>query len=136
MKLRSLLVLLLAVAAPLFGQDTPNSMGFSFHHISFVVPDYDANVDFWTNLGATQQPMQGAVRFSLFHFTGYDVVVTVMENKDNSGGSVGFFATFRRRKNAANSDSGRVAVTRGSSCRSPPAAASRPQAFRASRMRS
>jgi catechol 2,3-dioxygenase-like lactoylglutathione lyase family enzyme len=89
MKMRSLFVLILAVAAPLFAQDKPNSMGVSFHHISFVVPDYDANIDFWTKFGGTQQPMQGRTRFSAFHFTGEDVVVSVMENKSNSGGSVG-----------------------------------------------
>jgi catechol 2,3-dioxygenase-like lactoylglutathione lyase family enzyme len=89
MKLQSLLVLILAVASPLFAQDKPNSAGVPFHHISLAVPDYDANVDFWTKFGGTQQVMQGGVRFSIFHFTGEDVEVTVMENKSNSGGSVG-----------------------------------------------
>ena len=70
-------------------QDQPGAATFTFHHISTVVPDYDANIDFWTKFGGTQQVMPGNVRFSLFHFTGYDVVITVMENKNNSGGSVG-----------------------------------------------
>jgi len=82
-------VLMLAAAAPLWAQDKPNAMGISFHHLSFEVPDYDANIDFWKKFGGVQQIMQGRGRFSVFHFTGEDVVIGVMENTANSGGSVG-----------------------------------------------
>jgi catechol 2,3-dioxygenase-like lactoylglutathione lyase family enzyme len=87
MRLRSLAILLLAFAAPLFAQSQPAPI--PFHHFSFNVPDFDANVTFWQNFGATQQPGQANARFTIFHFPSSDVVVSILEDKTASGGSVG-----------------------------------------------
>jgi len=96
MKLRSLLILMLALAAlfsslcvPLSAQDKPNSLGVTFHSIAFQVPDYDANIEFWTKLGLTRQAMNGSARYAVFHCPSSDVAITVQEDKNASGGSVG-----------------------------------------------
>ncbi len=102
MKFRSLLIFMLALfapvlapfSAPVLAQGQPNSLGVVFHNISFEVPDYDANVDFWTKFGLTQQqpapqPATGSARFAVFHAPNSDVAITVQEDKTASGGSVG-----------------------------------------------
>lgn len=95
MKLRSLAILVLASAA-LFITAVRSSaqdkvVGIPFHHFSFNVPDFDANVTFWKNLGATQQPGQANpdMRFTIFHLPSSDVTVSILEDKAASGGSVG-----------------------------------------------
>lgn len=84
-----LLAGLAGAPASLRAQDAPNAPGFTFDHVSFVVPDYDAMVGFWRQFGGSQQVLPGRAHFSVFHFGAEPVVVTVTENAANSGGTVG-----------------------------------------------
>lgn len=87
MGLRLLALLLFVIPTQLFAQDQPAAI--PFHHFSFKVPDFDANVVFWTNFGATQQPAQPGAHSAIFHFPGSVVDVSLTEDKSASGGSVG-----------------------------------------------
>ena len=97
MKARLLAVFMLALAAlvlaplsaPVSAQAKPNSLGVVFHNISFQVPDYDANVDFFTKLGLIKQPSNATNKFSVFRCADSDVSYTVQEDLKASGGSVG-----------------------------------------------
>jgi catechol 2,3-dioxygenase-like lactoylglutathione lyase family enzyme len=83
------LAALAALAEPVYAQAKPNPQGVVFHNISFQVPDYDANVDFFTKLGLIKQPSESTNRFSVFRCPNSDVSYTVQEDLKASGGSVG-----------------------------------------------
>lgn len=86
----ALLVGLGATSLPLRAQErAPAAPAFMFDHVSFVVPDYDAMMSFWRQFGGTEQAIPGRARFSVFHFGNQPVHVSVMENRANSGGTVG-----------------------------------------------
>ena len=67
-------------------QAPTNSMGVVFHNISFEVPDYDAEVDFWTKFGL-EKAGNGNATISIFRCPGSQVSITVHVNKDTAGGS-------------------------------------------------
>ena len=84
-----LLVIVVAAAWPAAAQDKPNSLGVIFDNISFQVPDFEANIDFWTKFGLERQPSNGMNRFAVFRCPNSVVNITVQEDMKTSGASEG-----------------------------------------------
>src|SRR5579871_3112069 len=85
--LAMLAVLAIAPAKTAKAQAPANSMGVVFHNISFEVPDYDSEVDFWTKFGLDKRPGGNSATLTVFSCPGSAVSITVHVNKDTAGGS-------------------------------------------------